>query len=109
MLFRILHNSLHFNNMGFPTICSIIFDLISNSIQYSVSFASFKAIFILNLKSDLLKPRIPSFTLAPMLVPDLNNCLDKIYSCLSRIKNLYKFMISRAKSKDLVTIILESI
>ncbi len=45
------------------------------SIQYSVSLASFNAIFNLCLKSSELSPNSDSLILAPILVPDFKICV----------------------------------
>lgn len=65
--------------------------------QYSVSLASFKAIFILFKKSFLLCACSASRINVPTAVPLRSNCLDKTNSFLSEDKCLYKPIISKAK------------
>ncbi len=69
--------------------------------QYSVSFASFKAIFILFKKSDLDCPCSASLIRAPIAVPLLKSCLDKINSFLSETSHLYKSIHLKANLYDL--------
>lgn len=53
-------------------------DLIKIFSQYSVSLASFKAISNLWIKSLFDWADCASWTFAPILVPDLSSCLDKV-------------------------------
>ena len=58
----------------------IISDLVSTSSQYSVSSASFKAIFSLLVKSALLCAFLLSRIFAPILVPERRICFERTYS-----------------------------
>ena len=71
----------------------------SNSIQYCVSVASLRAMFILLEKSGRLCAFFPSWTLAPILVPERKICFDNTYSFLS-LRNLYRFIILKEKRLD---------
>ena len=68
----------------------------SNSSQYSVSPASFSAIYILAIKSALLCANWASFIFAPMLVPLRSNCLLRTNSLLFETKWRYKHIIRKA-------------
>ncbi|KAA6337894.1 hypothetical protein EZS27_014063, partial [termite gut metagenome] len=68
--------------------------------QYSVSFASLRAMFILFKKSALDWACSASFIKAPMEVPLLNTCLDKTNSFFSEISHLYSWIILKAKEYD---------
>ena len=68
----------------------------SNSSQYSVSPASFNAIYILAIKSALLCANWASFIFAPMLVPLRSNCLLRTNSLLFETKWRYKHIIRKA-------------
>ena len=59
------------------------------SIQYSVSFASLRAIFSLCLKSSVLSPNSDSLILAPILVPDFKICVKM--GCSATLVFLIKY------------------
>ena len=81
----------------------------NNFIQYFVSDASFRAMFIFDTKSGLLCAYWDSVTLAPILVPARSNCLDRMYSFFSSHKNLYNRTILIANWKLLFSITLSII
>ena len=67
--------------------------------QYTVSYASFSAMFILLMKSGLLCACCASATLAPILVPLRINCFERIYSLCSLCKYWHSFTARTAKLK----------
>lgn len=71
-------SSTSFNNSSIGIL--VKFDLFNSLSQYLVSLASFDASDILCMKSLLDCAANDSSTLAPMLVPDLNNCFERTYS-----------------------------
>ena len=74
--------------------------LLSSRNQYRDSLHSFRAMYILALKSSLLIPYSASAIFAPILVPLLSNCLDRTYSrfCSLVTRYWHRFMMRRAKS-----------
>lgn len=68
--------------------------------QYSVSLASFKAIFILFKKSALDCACAASLIKAPIDVPLLNSCFDKTNSVFSLISHWYKWTHRKANLYD---------
>lgn len=74
----------------------------SNSSQYSVSPASFKAIYIFAVKSALLWANCASFIFAPMLVPLRSICWLRTNSLLFDTKWRYKLIIRKAN--DLLSV-----
>ena len=66
------------NNSSIGTLVKL--DLFKSLSQYLVSLASFDANDILCMKSLLDCAANDSSTLAPILVPDLNNCFERTYS-----------------------------
>ena len=83
---NILINSTQSSSKLFDSVSDNIPDSFNNSIQYSVSLASFKAMLIFAAKSGFVCPRIPSFTLAPILVPLLSNCFERTNSLFSVVR-----------------------
>ena len=77
-------------------------DSYSKSNQYSVSPASFKAIYILAIKSALLCANCASFMFAPTLVPLRSTCLLRTNSLLIDTKWRYKLIIRKAN--DLLSV-----
>lgn len=71
---------------------------LSNSNQYCVSSASFKAIDNLLMKSALLCEFFLSLALAPMLVPLLRICLDRTNSFFSSCRYLNSFIMRNANA-----------
>ena len=84
--------------------CSSLIKLLSfrSIIQYSVSFASFKAMFILCRKSALDWACSASLIRAPIAVPLQSNCFDKTNSLLLSKRNLYVFITFNANEYDFV-------
>ncbi len=71
----------------------------NNSNQYSVSLASFKAMFILFKKSAFDCACSDSLIKAPIDVPLRRICFEITNSFFSLVRNLYNFTIRKAKSK----------
>ena len=68
--------------------------------QYSVSFASFKAMFILFKKSAFDCACSASLISAPIAVPLLKSCFDSISSLFFVVKYLYNSMHLNANEYD---------
>ena len=101
ILLIILHNSsqsLCIELKASFLIYSVLFNIFS---QYSVSLASLYEIESLLIKSFFDCPPRASSILAPIDVPLLKTCFDKIYSFLNIVKYLYKLTIRIENLKDL--------
>ena len=71
----------------------------NRSNQYLDSFASFNPMLSLCIKSLVLSECSASLMIAPIDVPLLINCFDKMYSPFAFLRYLYKLTILTANSK----------
>lgn len=78
-------------------------ECLQSSNQYSVSDASFEAIFSLCIKSLLLSGDCASKTFAPIEVPLLSNCLAMVYLRFSSSRSVNSIT-SSANLKEVSTI-----